>query len=368
MRTRRAFITGAVSAVLSSSLPRTAPAVCTTPPPATGLFQAGNVYWGFQGFWNGGNGQGQFVKPDATVIGDLKNICGTAPNTIPYRAFGPIAGVNGASTNASAIAPYVAAGIIPSIGFYLPTTGTATAAFNQAQSDIAPYVSAIPAMPILELGNEEDLQVVTIGGSNNHSSPSDWRASAAYPAILGYHAGMIAYMRDHSPTTLVVGGASAGWIYYGLPIALMQDLAAYTTPAGPVRNLQWDLTCIHHYQDTSCPNCFGTGLSTSTAGNQYQNFFPAIKSLAVTEFGSSSNSPPGSDSQASTYITGLMNDMINNRNPTANSVGVTYATLYQLYRGGNFPNLGVYSSAGVINDNGVQMKAFIAAHGNPSNH
>jgi hypothetical protein len=262
--------------------------------PPAGLFARGGAYWGAVGHWNGNDGAGQYAgKSDAQVIADLKDIFGSTPNTIVYRAFGLEApGLNTPSSFASVIANYIGGGIIPlALTYTYPkyaNYSSEAAAYTEAYKHTTDALAALPAgtKMVIEVFNEASrgdlplaVQMHNVTGGDGHLA-SQWKDPGVtyYPIARGIQAGVVAAVRDHMPTIAVVGGGAAGWTGYGLALALAGDLTSYTPPgAATPRNLVWDYTAHHHYQDAgSCPNCQGATLSTGTA-NGGVNYFTALK-------------------------------------------------------------------------------------------
>ena len=372
-------VNGGALASVAPPLPSWSGPQATDPRAAGGgLLAPGNLYWGVNGKYNAEDGEGQYVgKNDAKIIADLQNIFGMTPNTIFYRAF-----ENYQQTPAqlaAAVPPYVAAGIVPVfiIEAYPDFTASQTTAYNNGYAMAQSYINAWPQIPVIEIGNEWTINGMTAGGGwtpGTVATPAQWRASAQYPAALGYHAGVIAACRDLAPSCKVIGGANSGWVTYSLSNTLAADLVNYAPPGGGTRNLLFDLVVLHHYQDVEgCGQQVGPTLSNTTTGNMYTNLFPAGVSMAVTEYGSS-GCFTGNYTNAGAALTTMMADMKTNKLTTGSQSGVRLAIIYELYG----PDPGVYdyalytttngSGVTTINEAGTAVKNWLAnpANGNPS--
>jgi hypothetical protein len=116
----------------------------------------------------------------------------------------------------------------------------------------------------------------------------------------------------------------------GLPGAFAQTLPNYTHPGNNPRDLMWDFTVLHWYNDVGYGNHMGDPADYSGSHlNAYQLLYSGLKPVIVTEFGSSikdsaapHNNNPANDSAAGTKLTEIM---------AATERGVVGAQIYQLY-------------------------------------
>lgn len=337
--------------------------------PSTGqVIAAGKQYWGVNGHNDTGS-DGYGTSTNATKAADMKAAMGTTPNSIPYR--GVPAGYGNYATDVNAM---IAANIIPQVmvGAFPNFSGyaNATAAYNGGYADMQSAINTAPAARLFEIGNE---WTIFNGGvspaydtfANDGSHAADWRGQQWYSRMLGYTAGAVAAMRDLCATCQVVGGAYAGWVPFGLPVAMGVDLQTYVPPGGSTRDLRWDFTVVHWYQDTSCGgNNMGTDLSNFNGGmNLYTGLKPIGKPIMLTEFGSVACS--ASDATAAGFVTALMNNFLAHKATTATETGVAGGNFYQLYNADTGSWL-LTAPGGSLTSEGTAYLNFLIAHGNPS--
>lgn len=338
-------------------------------PTQPGMLQPGVMYWGTCGHRDQG---GPYASRSIDQqVSDLKNIFGTAPNTILYRAFGDNQSL---SALASDFPAFKSRGIIPVVTVitYPPWSSFANeqAAYTYGYNAVRGVCQAVPDIDVYEIGNEWDLQSPII---NQHQSSgfngtldSHWRVLASYPLMRGAHAGACAAIRDHGKQhAQIIGSATSGWQRIGLVKALADDLVNYNG-----RNLIWDFTCCHWYNGTSTggnrfglPDNFDGGLNIYTLG--CPNNPAARKPYLVTEFGSDTGGNASSNAEAATKITQLMDNFRAHKNGTGNSLGCAGGMQFELYSTGTFPGYLLYNpSNGAITPQGTAMRNWIIA--NPS--
>jgi hypothetical protein len=301
---------------------------------ATGILAPGRVLWGAVGHLDQGN-----VYANISVhqqAQDLKNVFGSSPNTILYRAFTDYAPYQSSRLN-SDVTAFQSEGIVPDVNVlaYPPFSSFANeaAAYNWAYNSVAATVAAAPSVQVYEIGNEWVLQQpIRSQFTGDGSQPSDWSSAPSFPVYRGVAAGAVAAIRDHS-SAQILGGALGGWTFLGLAPAIENGLVNYTTPAGVTRDLTWDFTVNHWYNDAP-PNMNNMGLpdNFNNGMNAYQLLNSAQKPVIFTEFGSSDGNNPSYDTQAASNLTGLMSNLVAHMNATSTERGVVGATVYQLYQ------------------------------------
>ena len=183
--------------------------------------------------------------------------------------------------------------------------------------------------------------------------PSSWRNSSNYRIVLGVAAGAVAAIRDKRPDAAAIAGATVGWFYIGLPIALGVDLKNYNG-----RDLSPDYMTLHWYNDATGINRMGE--PTARFGNIYAKYRITGKPVAVTELGSNGGSTADGNN-----ITGLMSSFFKRAQASSSEASVALGTIYQLYPNGS-EGYQLFSSPGNISAAGQVVKDWVAAHGNPS--
>jgi hypothetical protein len=305
----------------------------------------------------------------------LKTIFGNKPNTILYRALGDWE--SNADIASDAVA-FQKQGIIPVVVLitYPKWTSFANeaAAYNWAYNSVKATVQAAPTVQVYEIGNEWTLQDPIFSQfTGDGSMASDWKSAASFPLYRGAMAGAVAAIRDHS-TAQILGGVLGGWTLLGFAPAIQNDLVSYKTPGGTTRNLTWDFTVDHWYNDTSGltnSNHMGPTDNFNGGMNAYQLLNGALKPIIWTEFGSSNGSKASYDNQAGTEITGIMDNFLAHKDATGSERGVVGGMAYQLYQ---MPNVQTdyflyrYTggSTATIAPQGTAVKNWIAQHSNPS--
>ena len=307
----------------------TSPSPTPTPTQTSGY---SGIVWGA----NGHDDQGTYPPSGSITLSqmesDILNVFGSAHGMPLYR--GIDADDNSNSSVNTQVTQLQAAGIQPIVVSQLyPGYSSETAAYNGAYSAVQGILQATPSLQYLEIGNEWTLQTTPNGDG---STAADWTSNSSYPMFRGVIAGAVAAARATNPNVKVIGGATSGWTYLGLPLALAADLKSYKNPSGVTANLMWDYTNLHWYNDADSGNQMGLPSNFNGGMNAYTMLQATGKPLCITEFGSSSgNSAPGSgnatgyESAAGSNITGLMADFLAHQS-TQN--GVACATAYELYQ------------------------------------
>jgi hypothetical protein len=214
-------------------------------------------------------------------------------------------------------------------------------AYTKSYTIAAANIAANPTVTLWEVGNENDIngngplltQLQATG--RNGALASDWRGLAVYPLYRGATAGAIAAIRDHASSATVIGGAIAGWTYFGLELAYATDLVAYAPQGG--RNLMWDLGVEHWYNDaTGGGNTMGDPTNFAGGSGGPFNIYTALKApgrpLIFTEIGSSDVNNVTLDSQAGTNLTTLMANFKSHAATTGTTTGCVGGCIYQLYQ------------------------------------
>lgn len=321
-----------------------------------GPLEAGKIYWGADGHRDQG---GVYDTALSQQIADLKNIFGTAPDTILYRALGEGQSVARAEADARELR---AAGIFPIlvITAYPPfdLLSNEQAAYDWAYNTASNYAQGVPDGNIIEIGNEwtiyEDFGIKSVSG--DYTDPDTWRRGPYYRRMLGVIAGAVAAIRDTRPDAAVIGGATNGWTQIGLPIALGVDLKNYNG-----RDLSWDYTVLHWYNDVNGYNHMGDP-SNYKGGNVYAKYKFVDRPIAVTEFGSN-----GATIADGNSITQTMSYFFAHVQASGSEPGVSIGTIYQLYPNGG-EGYQLYSSPGNISAAGGVVKSWIAQHGTTSSN
>lgn len=332
------------------------------PPPSGGILQPGVRYWGACGHLDQG-GPYQSISY-ATQAAHLKNIFGSTPNTVLYRAFGdsrPYADVN------TDVLAFQALDIIPVVTCITypnwPGYANEAAAYADAYAEVSALCAAAPTIQVFEVGNEWNLQIGDAPGGNDGEDASDWTGLASYPLFLGAHAGAIAAIRDNAlPDAQIIGGPTSGWVKTGFVKALADDLLADY-------GLFWDFTCNHWYRgefvnDFNMPdNVAGTG------GNSYATMKPASappKPVLFTEFGASTGGG-SSDATAASRTTSLMDNFYAQGVAGSGSeLGCIGGIAFELYVTSGFPDYKLMVPDGfggaTMAAQGTAVKNWIAAN------
>jgi len=309
--------------------PKPTPVPTPTPTPVAGYT---GILWGA----NGHNDQGTYA-PSGSVsvaqqISDLTTVFGTSHGQPLYRM------IDGDDTAVADIKTLVTTlqngGINPIVVSQLyPSYANETAAYNGSYSAVQAILKAVPTIQILEIGNEWTLQMSPAGDG---STAADWTSNSSYSMFRGVIAGAVAAARATNSKVKVIGGATSGWTYLGLPLALAADLKSYKNPSGVTANLMWDYTNLHWYNDADAGNTMGLPSNFNGGMNAYKILQATGKPLCITEFGSSSGNTAGGsanstgyETQAGKNIVALMADFVAHQS-TEN--GVACATTYQLYQ------------------------------------
>jgi hypothetical protein len=295
---------------------------------------------------------------------DLRNVFGS---TVIYRAVGEDQSVSAAKTTLQQLQ---AAGIEPivMVATYPPFASFANqnTAYNWAYSSVSGYVQGTPTAKYYEIGNEWTINSPTNTYSGNGSQPGNWSGQPYFLRMVGAVAGAIAAIRDNNPSAEIIGGADAGWRFLGLPVALAQNLGNYNG-----RDLTWDYTCLHWYNDAVSGNQMGMPDNFNGGMNAYTLLKDAGKPLFVTEFGSSDGNRSANYPQAGLNLTMLMNNFLQHRVATATEPGVAGAIIYQMYQQpGEQTDYALYDYSGglsgKITPQGQAVKSWIAAHSSTS--
>jgi hypothetical protein len=345
-------------------LPANPPPGEATPPPvpSAGILQPGSMYWGACGHLQQG---GPYASvPYATQAAYLKNIFGSTPNTVLYRAFGD--GQSDAEINTS-VRAFQAEDIIPMVMMinYPDWNGLASeaAAYSWAYATVRATCLAAPTMQVINIGNEWNLQVAQPGGTDGES-PSDWTGLPFYPKFRGALAGATAAIRDTLPNAQIIAPAGAGWIKVGWAKALLDDVRSYNG-----RNLGPDFTDLHWYDGPGGTNQFGMpdNMDNPSGANAYALMRPSFatpKPIIFTEFGASSNG--STDAAAATAIVALLDNMLAHKNGSGTELGVAGGTLFELFNTAAFPDYKLYSyssgSTATIAAQGTAVKNWITAN------
>lgn len=326
------------------------------------------VVWGAAGHINQGGPYTAISIQQQAV--DLKNVFGSG-HLVVYRAVEAMTAAQEAASVASlqaqGIEPIVNVMTFPAFASYADQT----AAYNAAYADVATRVQAMPTVKFWEIGNEWTINPPTNVYTNNGELASDWTGQTYYTRMVGVVAGATAAIRDNSPNAKVIGGATAGWKWIGLAPALAQGLTNY---AGTGRNLMWDYTCLHWYNDVpGGGNTMGSDLANFSDENlnAYALLKPAGRPLFITEFGSSNLNNSANNAQAATNLTALMDNFALHQPTTATEPGVYGALVYQFYQEPQLPQndyfLYTYTSGpnGAIAAQGTAVRSWIIS--NPGN-
>jgi Ca-dependent carbohydrate-binding module xylan-binding len=270
------------------------------------------------------------------------------------------------SATGSDLVAYQNAGIEPivEVATYPPfaTFSDQSAAYNWAYSNVSAVVTATPTAKYYEIGNEWTINGPTNTWSGDGSLPGDWTTQPYFLRIVGAVAGAVAAIRDNNPSAKIIGGEDAGWTMLGLPVALAQSLVNYNG-----RNLTWDYTALHWYDDAASGNQMGMPDNFNGGMNAYQLLNGAGKPLFITEFGSSDGNNPANDPQAGSDLTALMNNFLQHQATTATEPGIAGATIYEMYQQpGAQTDYALYDysggSSGIIAPQGKAVEDWIAAH------
>ena len=323
-----------------------------------GVLQPGVRYWGACGHLDQG-GIYQSISY-ANQAADLKDIFGSTPNTVLYRAFGDSRAYADVHND---VVAFQALDIIPVVTcITYPDWGSLAneaAAYSWAYSEVSDLITAAPTIQLFEVGNEWNLQVSGAPAGNDGEDASDWTGLSFYPLFLGAHAGAIAAIRDNADSSAqIIGGPTSGWVKTGFVKALADDLQADYS-------LAWDFTCNHWYNGEFV-NAFGMPDNVSgTGGNSYATMKPATaapKPVLFTEFGASIGGG-SNEATAASRITGLMDNFY--AQGTANSgseLGCIGGIAFELYPHGVFTDYYLRATDRSIETQGQAVKDWIAAH------
>lgn len=323
---------------------------------STGPLVANKQFWGTGGHNSTGSGQygGTTVAQEAA---DMKTVYQNTPNTIPYRGDEPYGNYAADTTNfqTAGIIPYFVINANPNFGSF----ANQTAAYNAGYADASSAITTSPSVRLFEIGNEWTIYSPYANYSGDGSTAANWRAGTYYSVMLGYTAGAVAAIRDKQPTAQVIGGAYAGWIPIGLPIAMGTDLQNYNSTG---RDLRWDFTVVHWYQDSCGGNGMGTNLANYDSGrNVYTQLKPIGKPIFVTEFGSAACS--SSDTTAAGYVTAIMDNLLLHKAVTATEPGVAGGSFYQLYNA-DYNSWLFNAPGGSLTATATAVQSWITTHGN----
>jgi hypothetical protein len=322
------------------------------------------MYWGAAGHRDQG---GPYVNiPLSRQIADLKNIFGTAPNTVVYRALG-----DGMETGyGNDVLQLQSAGIIPivMVATYPPWKRLANeaTAFSWAYASVSRSVRSAPTNQVWEIGNEWILQAIWEQRSGNESDLSivGWKSAPAYRLYRGVMAGAVAAVRDEGlPSSQILGSVLAGWTFQNLARALAEDLTNYRG-----RDLTWDFTVEHWYNDAKPEgNNMGPPDDFNGGASMYELQKATGKPLFFTEFGSSNGDNESRNATAGSYITGLMTNFSAHQPATASESGVLGGTIYMLYQmPGVQTDYFLYNYSGgstaTLSAQGEAVKRWIASH------
>jgi hypothetical protein len=326
------------------------------------------ILWGAAGHMDqlGSNSPYQNISI-AQMITDLHNVFGTKRRVL-YRA---VQDDQAPATAGEQISQFQAAGIdqVVNVCTYPPfaTFADQTAAYNWANSGVTTFLTGGAGNArYYEIGNEWTINSPTNVYTNNGELASDWTGQTYYARMLGVVAGATAAIRDHAPGAKVIGGATAGWKWVGLAPALAQNLGNY---AGTGRDLTWDYTCLHWYDDAVAGNNMGDPSNFSDEFlNAYVLLKPANRPLMITEFGSSNGNNSANNASASTHLTTLIANFLAHAKPSATEPGVAGAMIYQMYQEPNIPQMDFFlytyagsGGTGTIAAQGTAVKNAIAA-------
>lgn len=326
-----------------------------------GILQPGVRYWGACGHLDQG-GPYQAISY-ATQASYLKNIFGSTPNTVLYRAFGDGRAHNQIGNDVTAfqaenIIPVVMVCTYPDWGSF----ANETAAYNYAYNEVSDVLTYATTAQVFEIGNEWNLQVAQPGGVDGED-PSDWTGLSFYPLFLGATAGAIQAIRDNAVADAqIIGGATSGWVKIGFVPALADDLASDY-------GLAWDFTCLHWYHGEQANLDFGLPTSISgTGSNAWQKLRPSTatpKPVLVTEFGASTQG--SSDATSATRTTDLMDAFYTQGvSGSGTQLGCVGGMAFELFSTAAFPDYKLYSytsgSSATIAAQGTAVKNWIAAH------
>jgi hypothetical protein len=366
--------------------------------PTGKILQPNKLYQGVNCHYNGSDGEGQYsisARPVANQIADIKDVFGTVPNSIYVRCFN---GDTGAAALATATAPYLAAGLIPVILMFpypsYPSLASETNAYTTGYNAVSSAVASIGANHpfAIEVANEQGspndgnrlaAQFNSCGNNlgANGPNPALWKTSCMtwYPIARGLVAGTVAALRDKCPNCAHLGFGSPVWNQYGFAIAMGADLKAYNGSGNSNRNLLWDATSVHWYNDAGAGDqhsgtdmhhfAYSTGVNGS--GQVTTNFYNIMKQigppLAITEWGANDGTAANDATTAAAHQLAWITDAWNSRVPTATESGVAVTNFYELYRCGNNTTChwGLYNpDYTTVPAEHDGLKNFIASHGN----
>jgi hypothetical protein len=323
----------------------------------SGILQPGVRYWGACGHRDQG---GIYTSRSiAQQAADLKDIFGSTPDTVIYRAVGDQQAHADIGTD---VAAFQAEGIIPLVLVctYPGWSGYANeaAAYADCYSETASVIANAPTAQLYEIGNEWNLQVSQPGG-NDGESPSDWTGLSFYPLFRGALAGALQALRDDAPDAQVICAANSGWIKIGWVPAILDDLDS-------IYGLQADFTCLHWYNG-EVVNALGLPDNMNNPGgaNAYSLMYPSTATPTPIFFSELGASVSGSsEATAATRIDELMDNIYaQGVSASGGELGTIGATLFELYPHGVFATeYYLRDTSGVIEPQGTAVKNWIAAH------
>lgn len=332
------------------------------PPPGGGILQPGVRYWGACGHIDQGGIYAAGSTSYANQAADLKDIFGSTPNTVIYRAFGDSRahadiGTDVVAFQALDIIPLVLVCTYPDWGSF----ANEAAAYAWAYAETASVIANAPTTQLYEVGNEWNLQIGDAPGGNDGEDASDWTGIASYPLFRGAHAGAMQAIRDDAPDAQIIGGPTSGWVKTGFVKALADDI--YTNYGG----LVWDFTCNHWYRGESVNDFNFPDNVAGTGGNAYASMRPtnaaARKPMFFSEFGASVSG--STEATAASRTTSLMDNFYaQGVSDTGSELGCIGGCEYELYQHGVFATEYYlrYSADRSLSPIGTAVKNWIAAN------
>lgn len=237
------------------------------------------------------------------------------------------------------------AGLIPSFSPIViepifdvyPTTTDETTAYNQFYAYGVTVAQQLAGkVPVIEMMNEPEVQYFSTAPGGNGQLVTNWSVSnSQWPAFRGAVRGFYAGFRsvDTTKKTLITS-PSVTWLHYGILLGLWSGQG----PDGSTGNATatWDITNQHWYYN------FG---DIETAGGV--NTLSVLKSsfnlpIILSEVGANTSI------SASTYDSYVSAGVVEYAKAAAtyNIVGVDW---YMLYTSSESPDMGLYTSPGVVN-------------------
>jgi len=230
-------------------------------------------------------------------------------------------------------------------------TPTEASAYAYAYTMSAYAATKFAGIPVVEFGNEYDLDSHNAGIASDGEDISDYDNST-FPIWRGSLRGAEDGWRsvDTGHVTKVIANATSGWLHFGFLAGLMTGTQPDGTTGHPT--ISPDIIQWHWYQD-------GGDFENAIGTSGTYNVLAKLKStynlpIVFTEIGSS---PDQSTSAQQTYITQTIAELAAAK-ATYNVIGATW---YELY---DYPNddFGVLTSATAQKATYATLKSMISAN------